>query len=346
MNRNKPTLHTEYPDLLQAAVSEIKTARIDIARKINASAIQVYWNLGKLLSERKIEKGHGAGVVNQLSVDLKLEFPDMGLSPRNLWDMKRFFEFYKDAPAKLRHAVAVLPWKHNLLILTKTQNHNEALFYAQKAIELGWTRDILLNYLKADAFHCELHIPKSHNFNDTLPRLLADQADQIVKSRYNLGFLGVTQPIKEIELENQLVDKIKHFILELGKGFTFIGNQYRVEYNNKEYFVDMLLYHRTLRALVAVALKIGAFKPEYIGKMNFYLGILDKTDRQPDENPSIGIILCADKDHVDVEIALQDINKPIAVAEYKLLLPKKELEEMIKKELKNFDSNNKDIGDK
>lgn len=142
--------------------------------------MQVYWNLGKLLSERKIEKGHGASVIKQLSVDLKLEFPDMGLSPRNLWDMKRFYEFHKDSPAKLRQRVAVLPWKHNLLILTKTQDHDEALFYAQKAVELGWSRDILLNYLKADAYHNELSLPKSHNFNETLPLQLAEQTDEIL----------------------------------------------------------------------------------------------------------------------------------------------------------------------
>jgi predicted nuclease of restriction endonuclease-like (RecB) superfamily len=134
----------------------------------------VYWNLGKLLSERKIEKGHGAGVVNRLSADLKSEFSDMGLSPRNLWKMKRFYEQYKDAQPKLRQSVAVLGWKHNLLIMSKTSSHDEALFYAEKAIAMGWSRDILLNYLKAGAYHAEKHLPKSHNFNETLPEILAE----------------------------------------------------------------------------------------------------------------------------------------------------------------------------
>ncbi|HRK82479.1 MAG TPA: PDDEXK nuclease domain-containing protein [Saprospiraceae bacterium] len=328
----------QYVEIFQLAVTEIKTARIAIARQVNTAAMGVYWNLGKLLSERKIEKGHGAGVVNRLSADLKSEFPDMGLSPRNLWDMKRFYEQYKDAPPKLRQSVAVLPWKHNLLILSKTTNYDEALFYAEKAIVLGWSRDILLNYLKADAYHAEKHLPKSHNFNETLPEILAEQADDILKSSYNLGFLGLTQAVRETDLEKRLVEKIKHFLLELGQGFTFIGNQYRIEYNHKEYFVDILLYHRSLRSLVALELKLGGFKPEYIGKMNFYLGLLDRLEKQPGENPSIGIILCADKDHLDVEIALQDVHKPIGVAEYQLLLPTKALEAMLISELNNFNA--------
>ncbi len=332
----------EYIDIFQAAVTEIKTARIGIARQVNAAAMTVYWNLGKLLSERKIEKGHGSGVVTRLSADLKTEFPDMGLSPRNLWDMKRFYEQYKDAPSKLRQSVAVLPWKHNLLILTKAESHAEALFYAEKCISLGWSRDSLLNYIKADAFHAEITLPKSHNFDAVLPEILAEQADDMLKSSYNLGFLGLTQPVRERELEQRLVEKIKQFVLELGKGFTYIANQYRVEYNGKDYYVDILLYHRTLRSLVAIELKIGAFKPEYVGKMNFYLGLLDRLEKQPDENPSIGIILCADKDHLDVEIALQDINKPIGVAEYKLLLPTKELETMVLNELRQIEIEKED----
>jgi predicted nuclease of restriction endonuclease-like (RecB) superfamily len=331
-----------YSEILRHAVAEIKTARSHIARQVNAAAIAVYWNLGKLLSERKIEKGHGAGVVNRLSVDLKAEFPDMGLSPRNLWNMKRFYERYYQADPKLQRSVAVLPWRHNLLLLEKTTDDDEALWYALKAAELGWSRDILLNYLKADSYRYEKHLPKSHNFKDTLPEILAEQADEMLKSSYNLGFLGLTQAVRERELEQRLIGKIKHFVLELGKGFTYIGNQHRIEYNGKEYFVDILLYHRSLRSLVALELKIGGFKPEYVGKMNFYLGLLDKLEKQPDENLSIGIILCADKDHLDVEIALQNIHKPIGVAEYQLLLPTKELEAMLLNELKEIDNENND----
>lgn len=257
----------------------------------------------------------------------------MGLSPRNLWNMKKFYDRFCNTDAKLQRSVAVLPWRHILLIMSKTSSDEEALFYATKTIEMAWTRDILLNYIKAKAYLQEIAIEKSNNFNTTLPEHIASYANEVLKSSYNLGFLGVTQSIKERELEKRLVEKIKHFILELGKGFSFIGNQYRLEYNEKEYYVDMLFFHRDLKSLVAIELKIGEFKPEYIGKMNFYLTLLEKFERRDGEHQPIGIILCADKNHLDVEIALHDVGKPIGVAEYKLLLPLNQLEDLIKKEL-------------
>jgi predicted nuclease of restriction endonuclease-like (RecB) superfamily len=281
------------------------------------------------------KKGYGASVVSRLSVDLKAEFPDMGLSPRNLWDMKRFYERYKETPEKLRRSVAVLPWKHNLLILSKSLNQEETSFYAQRSIENGWTRDQLLLHLKAGTYQNEKCLNPSHNFKQALSPTIAGQAVELLKNKYNLGFLGLTETVKEIEFERKLIEKIRHFILELGKGFTFIGNQHRLEFNGKEYFIDILLYHRTLRCLIAIELKMGAFKPEYVGKMNFYLGLLDRMERQPDENHSMGIILYADKDHTDVEIALQDIQKPIGIAEYQLFLPMKELQAMVVREMKN-----------
>ena len=255
-----------YDEILQQAVAEINTARNNIARQVNTAAIGVYWNIGKLLSERKIEKGHGAGVVNRLSVDLKAEFPEMGLSSRNLWEMKRFYERYQKADTKLQQAVAVLPWGHNTLLINKLSDDDETYWYAKKASELGWSRNILLNYLKADSYRNEIDLPKSHNFKEVLPEILAAQAEDMLKASYNLGFLGLTKSVKERELEQRLIEKIKHFVLELGKGFTYIGNQHRIEFNGKEYFVDVLLYHRGLRALLALELKIGAFKPEYVGK--------------------------------------------------------------------------------
>lgn len=322
-----------YNEILSSCITEIQTAKRNIAIKINQGTISVYWNIGQLLSEKVQASSYGNNIILKLSVDLKKEFPEMGLSPRNLWDMKKFYERYKTSSEKLRHCVAVLPWGHILLIMNKTTSDEEAQFYASKTVEMAWTRDILLNYIKAKTHLQENNIQKSHNFKETLPEITANYANEILKSSYNLGFLGVTKSIKERELENRLVEKIKQFILELGKGFSFIGNQYRLEYNEKEYFVDMLFFHRDLKSLVAIELKIGEFQPEYIGKMNFYLTLLDKFERKTDENQPVGIILCADKNHLDVEIALQDINKPIGVAEYQLLLPKNQLEDLIKKEM-------------
>lgn len=324
----------EYVQILQQAVTEIRTARTAIARQVNSATNAVYWNLGKLLSERQLQDGYGSGVVKRLSIDLKAEFPDMGASPRNLWNMKRLYERYYQANTKLLQAVALLPWGHNLLLLDKDMPVEETLFYANEVVAKGWSRDMLLNAIKMNAYATVRKQLKSNNFNIALPETHAEYANEVFRSSYNLGFLQTTEPLRELELEQRLVAKIKSFVLELGKGFSFIGNQHRLEYNGKEYFVDMLFFHRGLQCLVAIELKIGSFKAEYVGKMNLYLSLLDRLERGETENQSIGIILCADKDHLDVEIALQDINKPIGVAEYQLLLPKEELQTLLLDEMK------------
>lgn len=233
-----------------------------------------------------------------------------------------------------------ISWSHNILIFTKTKDIKEALFYIQQTIEKNWSRDLLLNAIKMDSYSRAESQLKANNFSTTLPEISAEYANEVFKNSYNLGFLGITKPVKELELGNRLITKIRAFVLELGKGFSFIGNQYRLEYNNKEYFVDMLFFHRGLRSLVAIELKIGSFKAEYVGKMNLYLSLLDKLEKGENENPSIGIILCADKDHLDVEISLQDINKPIGVAEYQLLLPKDELQAIVLNEINATEGDN------
>jgi predicted nuclease of restriction endonuclease-like (RecB) superfamily len=191
-----------------------------------------------------------------------------------------------------------------------------------------------LNFIKADTYKNAKSVKKQHNFEHVLPGDLQEQASEMLKSTYNLGFLGAAKPLKERELENRLVEKIKLFLLELGNSFTYIGNQHRLVLDQKEYYVDLLFFNRKLKSLVAIDLKIGSFEPEYIGKMNFYLGLLDDQLRLPGENPSIGIILCADKNHVEVEVALRDVNKLIGVAEYKLEFPTKQLKAMISEEMK------------
>ena len=328
---------SEYAQILQQAVSEIQTARTTVARQVNSMVNSAYWNIGKLLFNKNLESGYGSGVVKRLSVDLKEQFPDMGLSPRNLWNMKRLYERYYQEDTKLLQAVAVLPWGHNLLLLDKSLPANEVLFYAQECLQKGSSRDMLLNAIKMNTYAgCQSQI-RTNNFDVVLPVAQADYVNEVFRSSYNLSFLGITEPVRELELEKRLVSKIKSFILELGRGFSFIGNQYRLEYNNKEYVVDMLFFHRGLRSLVAIELKIGVFKAEYVGKMNLYLSLLDRLEKGENENPSIGIILCADKDHLDVEIALQDVNKPIGVAEYQLLLPKDELQALLIQEINSVE---------
>lgn len=335
-----------YNEMLREIIAEVKMTRIVIANRLSASVTQLYWSIGKRLASEKLEKGYGGKVVEQLSVDLKSEFPDTeGFSPRSLWDMKRFYEFYAKPDQILPQSVAVsendilpqvvavLPWGHNRLILSKIKDRQEAIYYAEASVKMGWTRNLLLNFIKADTYHNAIELPKLHNFETTLPEHLQEQADEILKSTYNLGFLGIKHQIKERELEQRLVEKIKHFLLELGDGFSFIGNQHRLTLGQKEYFVDLLFFNRKIKSLIAIDLKIGAFEPEFVGKMNHYLGLLDDQVKMSDENPSIGIILCAEKDHIEVEVALRDFRKPIGVAEYQTIFPEKEIKNLIDREL-------------
>lgn len=327
---------SDYSDLLKTAITQINTARNSLALQINTTVSSTYWNLGKLLHDKRIENGYGSSIIKRLSVDLKSEFPDMGLSPRNLWNMKLFFERYCNSPQKVLQAVALLQWGHNLLLLNKNLSDEETYFYASECISQRWNRDLLLNAIKMNSYELNKNKIRDNNFSSTLPAIQAEQANEILKDSYNLGFLGVTEPIAELELEKRLIEKIKTFMLELGKGFAYIGKQYRLEYNGKEYFVDMLFSNRKLNCLVAIDLKIGEFKSEYVGKMNMYLSLLDKLEKEERENQSIGIILCAEKDHLDVELALQDINKPIAVSDYELIVPKEELQTLVLNEMKQI----------
>lgn len=328
---------SDYNSMLLQAVAFIDEARASTAKSVSVIVNAAYWNIGKLLYERKLESVHGNRVVERLSMDLKQFFPKMGLSPRNLWDMKRFYERFCGGNEKLRQAVAVLPWSHNLLMLNKKLDDKQVLYYAHEVIAKGWSRNLLLNAIKLKMYENQEIATVENNFSKTLPTPQANYANEVFKSNYNLGFLGVTEPIAELELEQRLVEKVKLFLLELGKGFTFIGNQHTLEYNGKESRVDMLFFHRGLRCLVAIDLKIGSFKPEYAGKMNYYLSLLDRLERGENENRSIGIILCAEKDHVDVELALEDMGKPIGVADYQLILPKQELQKVVQEEIEIFE---------
>jgi len=329
--------HHQYGDMLHYIVTEIKSTRVTLAHRVNSAMMQMYWNIGKRLSAEKLEKGYGGGVVRRLSADLQHEFPDTtGFSPRNLWDMKKFYEFYALADEKLRQLVAVLPWKHNLLIMSSVGSIEEARYYVNLTHENSLSRNILLNFIKADSYRNAKILPKHSNFALTLPEDLQEQAAEILKSTYNLEMLGLKHPLKERELELRLVEKIKFFLLELGSGFTFIGNQHRLTHNDREYFVDLLFFNRKVHSLVAIDLKVGEFEPEFVGKMNYYLGLLDDKMKQEDENPSIGIILCASKGKVDIELALRDFGKPIGVAEYRLQFPEKEIKELINREIEVF----------
>lgn len=318
-------LTNEYKGTLELIRQEIHSARFHVARTITKEHISLYWKIGKIISEKQQEQGWGKSIVEKLSGDLQKEYPEnSGYSSRNIWDMRRFYVRYS-GNEKLRQLVAEIPWGQNLLILTKVKDDKEAQFYLNATKEYGWSRNVLLNQIKSQAYQRALSKNKTHNFETALPEYLSEQADEALKSEYNLEFLGLKEGVKERELETKMIEKIREVIMEFGAGFTFLGNQYKIRLGEKEYFIDLLFFHRKLQCLVAVELKVGAFKPEYAGKLNFYLEILDNTEKTENENPSIGILLCAEKDSLEVEYALRTTKKPIGIAEYQLTkdLPEK-----------------------
>jgi predicted nuclease of restriction endonuclease-like (RecB) superfamily len=316
----------DYGALLASIKARIAESRIRAVRAASRELIDLYWFIGQQITERQEQEEWGKSVVERLSKDLRSAYPGVqGFSAPNLWNMRRFFLTYRDDTI-LQQLVIEIPWGQNLLIMARVKDPDEREYYLRATAEMAWSRDVLLNQIKAKAYERHALAPKQHNFEKALPEHLAEQADKAMKDVYMLDFLDIGKPVLERELERRMVTSIRDVLLELGFGFAFIGNQYKVSTKNKDYFIDLLFYHRGLTCLVAVELKVGTFQPEHAGKMNFYLNLLDDTVRQPHENPSIGLILCADRDQVDVEYALRGIDKPVGVAEYRLT---KELPEEI-----------------
>ncbi len=326
----KNIIGKEYIRFLNEIKSHITSARIQISRSVNKRLLKLYWDIGGIIVTRQQQYGWGQSVVERLAVDLTAEFNGAeGFSVQNLWRMRLLFLAYKDNP-KLAQLVREIPWGQNIVIMQMVKESKEREYYIRATAEMGWSRNVLLNQIKAGAYQYQKNVPKQHNFPKALSAHLAEQADESLKSVYNLDFLDITKPVLERELERRLVEKVKRFMLELGKGFSFIGNQYRLALKDNEYFVDLLFYNRILKCLVAVELKTGKFEIEYAAKMDFYLDMLNEQVRLKDENPSIGIILCVKKDSVVVEYAMRRAINPMGVAEYRLTArPPKELKALM-----------------
>ncbi|MEM7573884.1 MAG: PDDEXK nuclease domain-containing protein [Bacteroidota bacterium] len=324
----------QYLDFLRTVQSTIQAQRTAAMRAVFHSLVLLYWEVGKLIVEKQAEHGWGAGVIKQLAADLKKEFPSRkGLSARNLEYMRRFYLTYKDF-INAQQLVAQIPWGHNMLLLDSVKTAAAREFYLKTAAQQGWSRNILQLQIKNQAYERSRLEPKQHNFDQTLPEQQAKQAEDAMKSSYNLEFLGLAKKVSELELEGKMIERIRDFILELGYGFTYIGHQYKLQLGEQLYWTDLLFYHRKLRCLVAFELKAGRFKPEYAGKLNFYLNILDDTVRLPEENPSIGIILCTKQDELAVEYSLKSIKHPMGVAQYQLY---QELPEELAKQLPSLE---------
>ena len=314
MARSNLPLPGSYSELLNELKERVRVARLSAAVAVNRELIELYWRIGREILDRQAREGWGAKVIDRLAIDLRAEFPDMtGFSPRNLKYMRSFADAYPDLPF-VQQAAAQLPWGHHLKLLDSVKEPQQRQFYVQQAAEQGWSRNVLANQIASDLYHRQGKALT--NFERTLPSPQSELAQQLIKDPYSFEFLSLTEDTLERDLERGLLDQLRALILELGKGFSFVGSQYPLEIGGQDYRLDLLFYHLKLRCFVVIELKIEDFKPEFAGKMNFYLSAVDDKLRHPDDQASIGIILCKTRNAVIVEYALRDSQKPMGVAEY------------------------------
>lgn len=318
----KKPLTNDYTNLLQEVKQRIRSAQYEALKAVNKELINLYWDIGKMIAERQKKHGWGKAIVETLARDLQTEFPGMqGFSVQNLWYMRQFYAEYSDNE-KLQPLVGEISWAKHLIVMARCKGSLEREFYIRMTRKFGWTKNVLAHQIDNQRY--EKTMSGQTNFNKALPEKIKNQARLAIKDEYTFDFLELGEEHGEMELERALIAKVNRFLIEMGGAFAFMGNQFRLEIEGDEFFIDILLYHRRLKCLIAVELKTGKFLPEYIGKMQFYLAALDNTVRGKEENPSIGIILCRDKKRTIVEYALKASKKPIAVSQYRITktLPK------------------------
>jgi len=342
------SIKEQYHELLVQLKQHIRSVQAKAALAVNTSLIQLYWNTGKMIAENQALFEGRNSYVTQLEKDLRDEFPDIkGFSRSNLFSMRKFYQFYAadtsvqqlvglnenptteisvqqavalslenpvQQPVGLSMALFSVPWGHHVVIINKIKQVDEALFYINQTIEHNWSRAILTLQIEQNLFARQGKAIT--NFNQTLPEQQALMATQILKDPYNFGFLTLEPKMQELEIEKQLTEHITKFLLELGKGFAFIGRQYPLEVGDKDYRLDLLFYHIRLRCFVVIDIKAVEFTPEFAGKMNFYLSAVDDLLKTEADQPSIGIILCKSKNKIEVEYALRGMSKPIGVSEF------------------------------
>lgn len=331
-------LDSEYVSWIQDVKKRFRDVRIKAAVKVYSEQLLFNWGLGRDLVERKAEEIWGSGIVEQVSLDLQNEFPGVqGFSTRNLWNMKKWYLFYASnerleklqqlvaelgeipsikleqigkplSKEKLQHAAAevafpavfaYVPWGHHIEIVSKCQTIEQAAFYIKKTIQEGWSRSALQNCLKADFYHVSGHALT--NFNELLPADQSQLAQAITKDTYDLSFITLPPKYDEKDLEDALERNITNFLLELGMGFSFVGRQKEIIVSGKTRKIDMLFYHIHLRRYIVVELKVKSFDPEFVGKLNFYVNAVDELIKTPNENPTLGLLICRDKDDTEVQ---------------------------------------------
>jgi len=327
----------------------IRQSQIKAAIKVNAEMLRLYWDLGRDIVVRQMDSSWGSGFFEQLSRELKAEFPDMkGFSERNLFNMKQFYLFYnqdntisqqvvaeldniisqqlvakKNSQIHLhftdefeKHPIAQIPWGHHIQIFTKCKSVEEALFYVQKTIKNGWSRSMLMNFMETDLYSSQAKA--LNNFDRLLPDLQSDLAKEVLKDPYNFDFLMLTENYKEKELEDALIANITKFLLELGHGFAYLGKQYPIKIGNRERNIDLLFYHLDLRCYVVIELKTKEFEPEHTGKLGYYIAAVNNQMKKEIDNPTVGLLICKTKNNIDVQYSLESMNQPIGISQYTL----------------------------
>lgn len=350
-DKNKITHSDDYKSFLCLIKSQIKTSQTKAILKVNQEMIILYFNIGKIISEKQQLLGWGAKVIDNLSADIKSEFPNLGgFSSRNIKLMVQFYKEYCDtqivqpavAQNKLENMpslVAQTPWTHNIILMQKIKDIDLRYWYMNKILENGWSKNILSLMIDSEIHKREGKL--TSNFKELLPSNDSDLVQQSFKDPYLFDFLTISEPFREKELESNLIDHMEKFLLELGNGFAFVGRQYKMEVGDSDFYIDLLFYHLKLRCYIVIELKTGKFKPEYSGQINFYCSVVDDKLGHKDDKPTIGLILCQEKNEIVAEYSLKNMSQPIGISEYELteILPK-EFEsslptiEMIEDELK------------
>ncbi len=320
----KEKVNEEFKVILSDIKNEIKNTQTKIMYHANNQLIMLYFRIGKKLEENS---KYGNNFIKNLAFEIKKDFKNSdGFSERNLKRMKRFYNEYKEFE-KVPQAVALLPWGHNIILFEKLKDKNIRIQYAKAAVKNGWSRSILEFQIKTK-YH--LRIGNSSNNFKTLPNINSYLVNSIIKDPYIFDFLTLKEKYKEKELENAMIERIKDVLVELGKGFSFVGNQYKISTNNNDYYIDLLFYHLELRCYIVIELKTTEFKPEYIGQLNFYITAVNKALKKKEDNNTIGLLLCKEKDRISVEWSLESINNPIGVSSFELgkYIPKDILEKL------------------
>jgi len=316
----------EYVAVLANLKKQIETAQIKAALAANSQLIKLYWSMGKTIVEKQEESAWGSNVIGQIAKDLQNTFPGLsGFSRTNIFRMRAFFISYRKVPQTVGQIEELpfftIPWGHNVVLLEKIDELNERLWYAQQSVDNGWSRSSLESYIKSGLYHREGKAIT--NFKKTLPASRSDMAHQVLKDPYVFDFLTLHEDHVERDIEKGLINNVQKLLLELGKGFAFVGRQFHIQVSDTDFYIDLLFYHLKLRCYVVVELKARQFDPRDTGQLNFYLSAVDKQLRHEDDKPTIGLLLCKSKNSLIAEYALQDINKPIGIADYELQLIEK-----------------------